>query len=120
MKQGYSVGIIVNLLLKNNKENTGRIVVFKEIKIKQSYTLESSYFRALPETSKSVNPKSVPMSTSIRYNSQLINSIIININEDNLLEFGKFFAHTVNHYFNTKKVFSSTKIIEALREDEEE
>jgi hypothetical protein len=77
-------------------------VVFKEIGIKNSYTLEASYFRALPEEVKTENNFKVPRSDYLKYNELLINSQIIIISEENLIEFGKFFAHTINFNFNRK------------------
>jgi hypothetical protein len=88
--------------LKNSKENTGRIVVFKEIGIRNSYTLEASYFRAIPEEVKTESIYKVPRSDYIKYNGLLINTQLIIISEENLIEFGKFFAHTINFCFNRK------------------
>ncbi|CAI2369656.1 unnamed protein product [Moneuplotes crassus] len=104
---------------EKSKENTGRVVVFKEIGVKNSYTLESSYFRACPETMKTANPDCVPPSSSIRYNNYLIDTRVIRIGEDNLIEFGKFFAYVTNHYLHYKKAHQSAKIIEILGEEEE-
>lgn len=108
-----------NLWMRNSKENTGRVVVFKEIGVKNSYTLESSYFRACPEAMKTANPDWVPPSSSIRYNNYLIDTRVIRISEDNLIEFGKFFAYVTNHYLHYKKAHQSAKIIEILGEEEE-
>ena len=120
MKPESLVAETVNFQLKNSKEDTGRVVVFKEIGIKNSYTLEASFFRAWPEPPKALTQVFVPTSTSIRYNSQLINSTLININDENLIEFGKFFAHVINHFNNNKNVYESKKIIETQGEENEE
>ena len=88
--------------IEKSKENTGRVCIFKELGIKQWYTLEASYFRAIPEVSKLENPKTVPISPSIKYRGYLINNDIIDINEKTLIEFGKYFAHSVTFYYNQK------------------
>lgn len=62
----------------------------------------------------------VPSTATIKYSGTLIDHEIIHIDESNLFEFGKYFAHIVNFYFVQKGIIDSTKIIETLREDEEE
>lgn len=42
------------------------------------------------------------MSPSIKYNGTLINGDTIMIDEGNLVEFGKYFAHVITYYFNQK------------------
>ena len=72
------------------------------MELNNSFTLEASYFRALPEETKNERVASVPLSTSIKYNGSLINYEILYIDEGNLIEFGKYFAHIVNHHYNQK------------------
>ena len=48
--------------MEKSKENTGRMVVFNEIGVKQAYTLEASYFRSVPdETTKPDTKITVPI-----------------------------------------------------------
>ena len=60
------------------------------------------------------------MSPSIKYYGSLISNDTILIDDINLIEFGKYFAHIVNHYFNLKILIEESKIIEAEGENDEE
>lgn len=60
------------------------------------------------------------MSPSIKYNGNLISNDTIYIDDVNLTEFGKYFSHIVNHYFNLKILIEDAKIIEAEAENDNE
>jgi hypothetical protein len=81
--------------------------------------LEASYFRAIPE--EEIETKySIPMSPSIRYSGLLVNHDTIEINDINLIEFGKYFAHVANHHLDFKLIVESNKIIESLAIEEDD
>ena len=88
--------------IDKSKENTGRVCVFREFGIKHCYTLESSYFRAIHEDSKHCDLGNVPISSSIKYNGNLISNDTIIIDDENLIEFGKYFAHVITYFYNQK------------------
>lgn len=91
--------------------------MFRELGIQNSYTLESSYFRAIPEESK-FDPNFVqPTSQAIKYSGLLFDKTEINIDDTVLLEFGKYFAHTVDNYYNDKQ---QKDLLLLLEEKEEE
>ena len=60
------------------------------------------------------------MSPSIKYNGSLISNETIFIDDINLIEFGKYFSHIGNHYFNLKILIEDAKIIEAEAENDQE
>lgn len=78
----------------------------------QSYTLEASYFRAIPDNVKLDLKYRLPPWTSIQYEGQLIGKGMVDIDDSSLLEFGKYFAHTITHYYNEKRLLEVAKLCE--------
>lgn len=60
------------------------------------------------------------MSPSIRYSGLLVSHDTIEINDTNLIEFGKYFAHVTNHHLDFKMIVESNKIIESLAVEEDD